>query len=61
MLSRLLFLISINDLHLAIEYSEVHHVAADTNLVNFNIPLTHFSPVSRFYIPSNVRRVGIEM
>ena len=61
MLSRLLFLISVNDLHLAIEYSEVHHVAADTNLLNFNIPLTHFSPVSHFYIPSNVRRVGIEM
>ena len=31
----LLFLIYINDLHVAIKYSEVHHFADDTNL-NFN-------------------------
>ena len=32
----LLFLIYINDLHVAIKYSEVHHFADDTNLLNFN-------------------------
>ena len=32
----LLFLIYINDLHAAIKYSEVHHFADDTNLLNFN-------------------------
>ena len=31
-----LFLIYINDLHAAIKYSEVHHFADDTNLLNFN-------------------------
>ena len=31
-----LFLICINDLHLAIWYSEVHHFADDTSLLNFN-------------------------
>ena len=30
------FLIYINDLHVAIKYSEVHHLADDTNLLNFN-------------------------
>ena len=29
-------LIYINDLHAAIKYSEVHHFADDTNLLNFN-------------------------
>ena len=32
----LLFLIYINDLHVAIKYSEVHHFADDTNLLNFD-------------------------
>ena len=32
-----LFLIYINDLHVAIKYSEVHHFAVYTNLLNFNI------------------------
>ena len=32
----LLLLIRINDLHLAIKYSEVHHFTDDTNLLNFN-------------------------
>ena len=36
MLRPLLFLIYINDLHVAIKYSEVHHFADDTNLLNFN-------------------------
>ena len=31
-----LFLIYINDLHVAIKYSEVHIFAHDTNLLNFN-------------------------
>ena len=35
-LGLLLFLIYINDLHVAIKYSEVHHFADDTNLPNFN-------------------------
>ena len=35
-LGSLLFLIYINDLHVAIKYSEVHHFADDTNLLNFN-------------------------
>ena len=35
-LGRLLFLIYINNLHVAIKYSEVHHFADDTNLLNFN-------------------------
>ena len=36
-LGLLLFLIYINDLHVAIKYSERHHFADDTNLLNFNI------------------------
>ena len=32
-----LFLIYINDIYVAIRYSEVHHTADDTNLLNFNI------------------------
>ena len=32
----LLFLIYINDLHVAIKYSEVHHFADYANLLNFN-------------------------
>ena len=50
----LLFLIYINDLHVEIKYSEVHHFADDTNLLNFsncvksinkqgNYDLTNFS------------------
>ena len=35
-LGLLLFLIYINDLHIAIKYSEVHHFADGTNLLNFN-------------------------
>ena len=35
-LGPLLFLIYINDLHVAIKYSEVHHFADDTSLLNFN-------------------------
>ena len=35
-LGPLLFLIYIDDLHAAIKYSEVHHFAYDTNLLNFN-------------------------
>ena len=35
-LGLLLFLIYINDLHLAIKYCKVHHFADDTNLLNFN-------------------------
>ena len=34
-LGPLLFLVYINDLHAAIKYSEVHHFADDTNLLNF--------------------------
>ena len=34
MLGPLFFLIYVNDLHVAINYSEVHHVADDTNLLN---------------------------
>ena len=36
-LGPLLFLIYIDDLHAAIKYSEVHHFADGTNLLNFNI------------------------
>ena len=39
MLGPLLFLIYIHDFHLAIKYSEVHHLADDTNLLNFNSSL----------------------
>ena len=35
-LESLLFLIYINELHVAIKYSEVHHFADNTNLLNFN-------------------------
>ena len=35
-LGPLLFLIYINDLHVAIKYSEVHHFEDDTNLLKFN-------------------------
>ena len=35
-LGPLLFLIYINDLHVATKYPEVHHFADDTNLLNFN-------------------------
>ena len=35
-LGTLLFLIYINHLYVAIKYSEVHHFADDTNLLNFN-------------------------
>ena len=35
-LGPLLFLIYIHDLHTGIKYSEVHHFADDTNLLNFN-------------------------
>ena len=35
-LGPLLFLIYINDLHATIKYSEVHHLADDSNLLNFN-------------------------
>ena len=35
-LGPLLFLIYINDLHVGIEYSEVHQFANDANLLNFN-------------------------
>ena len=35
-LRSLLFLIYINDLHVAIKHSEVYHFADDTNLLNFN-------------------------
>ena len=35
-LGPLLVLIYIKDLHVAIKYSEVHHFADDTNLLNFN-------------------------
>ena len=34
MLGPLFFPIYVNDLHVAIKYSEVHHVADDTNLLN---------------------------
>ena len=44
-LGPLLFLIYINNLHVAIKYSEVHHFTDDTNLLNFNscvkCPLTN--------------------
>ena len=30
------FFIYIDDLHVAIKYSEVHHFSDDTNLLNFN-------------------------
>ena len=35
-LGPLLLLICINELHVAIKCSEVHHLADDTNLLNFN-------------------------
>ena len=35
-LGPVLFLIYINDLHLTIKYSEVHHFTDDTNLLNIN-------------------------
>ena len=35
-LGPLLFLIYINNLHVAIKYSEVHHFVDETNLLNFN-------------------------
>ena len=34
-LGPLLFLIYINEFHLEIKYSEVHHFTDDTNLLNF--------------------------
>ena len=38
-----LLLIYINDLHLAVKYSEVHHFADGTNLLNFNSPVKSIS------------------
>ena len=35
-LGPLLFLIEINDLHVAIKYTEVHKFSDDTNLLNFD-------------------------
>ena len=34
-MGHLLFLIYVNNLHVAIKYSEMHHFADDTNLLNF--------------------------
>ena len=39
-LGPLLFLIYINDLHMAIKYCKVHHFTDDTNLLNFSTSIT---------------------
>ena len=47
-LGPLLFLIYINDLHLAIKYSTTHHFADDTNLGTEDID--HFFFICPFYV-----------
>ena len=44
----LLLLIYINDLHVAIKYSEVHHIADDTNLLNFNSCVTSINKQANY-------------
>ena len=53
----LFFLIYVNDLHVAINYSEVHHVADDTNLLNWQIYLQKYK-TSRYFI--RVRKIHKE-
>ena len=38
-----MFLLYINDLHSAINYSDIHHFADDTNLLHFNISLKNLA------------------
>ena len=57
MLGPLFFLIYVNDLHVAINYSEVHHVADDTNLLNWQIYLQKYK-TSRYFI--RVRKIHKE-
>ena len=45
-----LFIIYINDLHVAIEFSDVHHFAGDTNLLNFNSCVKSINRYVNYYL-----------
>ena len=49
-LGPLLFLIYINDLHAAIKYSELHHFADDTSLLNFNSCVKSINKQVKYYL-----------
>ena len=53
-LGPILFLIYINDLHVAIKYSEVHHFADDTNLLNFSSCVKPINKQVNYYLKNLV-------